>query len=419
MTGPRSVGALLLASVTLASATVTARGQTVDHTSFEQMFGEPVTTSATGKPQRASEVPVDMDIITADDIRRSGATNIPDVLRFVAGVDVRQYGMQDAAVGIRGYNTALNPRVLVLLDGRQVYQDDYGFTVWPLIPVALSAIRQIEIIMGPNSALYGFNAVSGVINIVTFDPLLDKVNGFRLSGGTQSQRYGEAVATMQAPGTLGVRLSAYGFRSSEFSGDQGQATGEQPSSGTIAVDARAKLAPNVEWDLSGSYGSLDSDYYVDSGSYAPVGFKANSVRSRVAADTSFGTLQLDAYRNENLFSDDTAPGFDHWVEDVTVVRLSDLVKLGTDHTLRFGAEYHDNTASSSQSFNGRIGYTIVAGSLMWDWQILPNLALTNAVRVDDLSLSPSSRIRPRKIRILPGCGVLSIWNITSILGRDG
>ena len=110
------------------------------------MFGEPVTTSATGQPQRASEVPADMEIVTAEQIRRTGADTLPDVLRFVAGIDVRQYGLQDASVGIRGYDTALNPRVLVLLDGRQVYQDDYGLTVWSLIPVALSSIRQIEII---------------------------------------------------------------------------------------------------------------------------------------------------------------------------------------------------------------------------------------------------------------------------------
>ncbi len=387
MTRTVRVAVLLLASATLPSATHPARAQTVDYTASEQMFGEPVTTSATGKPQRVSEVPVEMDIVTADDIRRSGATNIPDVLRFVAGLDVRQYGMEDASVGIRGYNTALNPRVLVLLDGRQVYQDDYGMTVWPLIPVALSAIRQIEIIKGPNAALYGFNAVSGVINIVTYDPLIDKMSGFRVSGGTQSQAYGEAVATGQFADRLGVRLSATGFRSSEFPGTESGATGEQPSSGTLAVDARARLAPGVEWDLSGSYGSLDSDYYVDLGTYEPFGFKANSVRSRLSADTAVGVLQLDAYRNENVASDDASPNFDHYVEDVIVLRASDLVKLGTDHTLRVAAEYRDNSASSWQSFSGRIGYTIVAGSLMWDWQVLPNLSVTNAVRVDDLSLS--------------------------------
>ena len=398
----RAIALLLIA------AAIPAQAQTVDHTAFEQMFGEPVTTSATGKPQRASEVPVEMEIITADDIRRSGATNIPDVLRFVAGLDVRQYGMEDAAVGIRGYNTALNPRVLVLLDGRQVYQDDYGMTIWPLIPVALMAIRQIEIIKGPNAALYGFNAVSGVINIVTYDPLIDKVNGFRASGGTQSQGYGEAVGTAQIPGQLGVRLSANGFRSTEFPGSQSGATGEQPRSGTAAVDARARLAPGLEWDLSGSIGSIDSDYYADTGTYAPLGYKANSVRSRVMADTAMGTLQLDAYRNENLESSGVTALLTHWVQDVIVVQASDLVKLGTDHTVRVAAEYRDNSVSSPGSFSGRIGYTILAGSLMWNWQILPNLSFTNAIRIDDLSLSHQGLQF-----IIPGVG--GLYHDTDIL----
>ncbi len=113
-----------------------ARGQTIDYTAAEQMLGEPVTTSVTGKPQRASDVPANLEIVTADQIRRSGAISIPEVLRFVTGLDVRRYGQLNFAVGIRGYNTALNPRVLVLLDGRQVYSDDYGTTAWPLIPVA-------------------------------------------------------------------------------------------------------------------------------------------------------------------------------------------------------------------------------------------------------------------------------------------
>ena len=371
----------------LASAPLPAHAQTVDHTAFEQMFGEPVTTSATGKPQRASEVPTEMDIVTAEDIRRSGADNIPDLLRFVAGLDVRRYGEEDAAVGIRGYNTALNPRVLVLLDGRQVYQDDYGLTVWPLIPVALSAIRQIEIIKGPSSALYGFNAVSGVINIVTFDPLHDKINAVRVNGGSQSQAYGEAVATAQEQGKYGVRLSANGFRSTEFVGSQGGSTRQQPHSGTVAIDGRFQLAPGLEWDLSASIGSLDSDYFIEIGSYVPSAFKANSLRNRLSFDTAIGVLQLDAYRNENRTSDNTILNYDFFREDVTVVQLNDLVKLGNDHTLRIATEYRDNSVASLQSFQGRTGYTIGSGSLMWDWQILPQVSITNAIRVDDLSLS--------------------------------
>lgn len=362
-----------------------ACGQTVDYTAAEQLFGEPVTTSVTGKPQRASDVPAEMDIVTADDISRSGASTIPDVLRFVAGVDVRQYGEQDAAVGIRGYNTALNPRVLVLLDGRQVYEDDYGLTVWPLIPVALSAIRQIEIIKGPTAALYGFNAVSGVINIITYDPLRDDKNVVFVQGGSQSQAYGEAVATAQVLGRFGIRLTAQGFRSNEFQGSQGDDSRLQPHSGNIAVDARLQLARGLEWDLSGSVGSVRSDYYVDIGSYAPLVDRANSLRSRLSADTALGLLQLDAYRNENRNTDTLTFEASDIHEDVTVVQASDLFKLG-DHTLRLAAEYRDNTAWSPQAFNGRVGYKIGAGSAMWSWQITQHLSWTNAIRVDDLSL---------------------------------
>ena len=110
--------------------------QTLDYGTLEQLFHEPVTASATGKPQRASDAPVNMEIVTQDDIRRSGATSIPGVLQFVTGVDVRQYGIADAEVGIRGYNQPYNPRLLVLVNGRQVYSDDYGHVTWPNDPRA-------------------------------------------------------------------------------------------------------------------------------------------------------------------------------------------------------------------------------------------------------------------------------------------
>src|SRR5690349_12868807 len=73
------------------SLSVPAAAQSIDYNALETLFGEPVTMSATGKPQRASEVPATMEIITADDIRRSGATNIPDILRHYAGINVWQW----------------------------------------------------------------------------------------------------------------------------------------------------------------------------------------------------------------------------------------------------------------------------------------------------------------------------------------
>ncbi|MEJ0048107.1 MAG: TonB-dependent receptor plug domain-containing protein [Rhodospirillales bacterium] len=183
----------------------------MDYGTLEQMFGEAITTSVTGKPQRASDVPGDLVIITQDDIRRSGATDIPGILQFVTGIDVRQYTFGDTQVGIRGYDSPFNPRLLVLVDGRQVYLDNFGYVAWNDIPVQLSEIRQIEVVKGPASALFGFNAASGVINIVTYDPLLDKVTTATVRGGTQGYGAGEAVATVHIGSSAGVRVSVGGW----------------------------------------------------------------------------------------------------------------------------------------------------------------------------------------------------------------
>jgi len=80
-----------------------APAQSIDYGAAEALFGEPVTASATGKPQRVSDVPANMEIITAEQIRRSGADNLPDILRFVPGLDVRRYGFAAADIGVRGY----------------------------------------------------------------------------------------------------------------------------------------------------------------------------------------------------------------------------------------------------------------------------------------------------------------------------
>src|ERR1700683_820180 len=108
----RAPGALLL----LASSPAIL-AQSVDYGALEQMFAEPVTTSATGSPQRASKVPANMEIITAEDIRRSGARDIPGVLRHIADVDLLQWGTDDTDVSVRGYNQAYSQRLLVLING--------------------------------------------------------------------------------------------------------------------------------------------------------------------------------------------------------------------------------------------------------------------------------------------------------------
>jgi outer membrane receptor for ferrienterochelin and colicins len=399
MSAQNRLHAFILAAPLAAAGAIPALAQEVDYGALEQLFGEPVTTSATGKPQRASDVPANMEIITQDDIRRTGATSIPDVLQYVAGVDVRHYGIADQEVGIRGYNQPYNSRLLVLVNGWQVYSDEYGRVSWATIPVQLAEIRQIEIIKGPNSALYGFNAVSGVINIITYDPLHDKVNTATLLGGSLSYLGGSAVGTGQIGDAAGVRLSAGGFRADDFastglSSFDASSRDHSPQVGTFDIDARAHVAPGIETYAAASAG--DSRFAEKDFSAAfDTGFiRTNAVRAGVNADTAIGLLSLSAYRNEQLTTIDQASiTFPNWTDQILYdVQAGDLVKLGTDHTVRVGFEYRNNTDTGPGLFRGTIGYQVYAASLMWDWTITPRVSWTNAVRVDDLHLSYSGML---------------------------
>ena len=370
-----------------------AHAQTIDYGAAETLFGEPVTTSATGKPQRVSDVPANMEIITAEQIRRSGADNLPDILRFVPGLDVRRYGFAAADIGVRGYAKPYNPRLLVLVNGQQVYLDDYGRTQWYALPVELNEIRQIEIVKGPNTALFGFNAASGVINIVTWSPLQDQVNSVTARTGTQGYRELSAVGTAQVANWGGVRVSAGGFQARDFD-PRGLALADQasrrsPQRGSLAIDGRARVAPGVEVVLNASVVQLRAAEQAATVYSSTDYYRTNAVRTAVTADTKLGLLGLNLYRNQSRFSYRGSAVSGDIQDTLYVVQASDTLKLGTSHTVRLGLEYRNSNATSSRDFAGQVGYQVVSGSLMWDWQVTPTVAVTNAVRLDRFTLNQS------------------------------
>jgi iron complex outermembrane recepter protein len=124
-------------------------------------------TSASKKEQSISKVAAAIFVITPDDIRRSGATNIPDLLRMVPGVDVAQINAHTWAISARGFNGRFANKLLVLVDGRSVYSLTYSGVFWDQLDVPLADIDRIEVIRGPGATVWGANAVNGVINIIT------------------------------------------------------------------------------------------------------------------------------------------------------------------------------------------------------------------------------------------------------------
>jgi iron complex outermembrane receptor protein len=124
-------------------------------------------TSVSKKEQKLSKVGAAIFVITQEDIRRSGATNIPDLLRLVPGVDVAQVDANRWAISIRGLNDQHANKVLVLIDGRSVYSPSFSGVFWDMVDVPLEDIDRIEVIRGPGGTVWGANAVNGVINIIT------------------------------------------------------------------------------------------------------------------------------------------------------------------------------------------------------------------------------------------------------------
>lgn len=168
------------------------------HLSLEELSNIEVT-SVSKRPEKLSEAASAVQVITSEDIRRSGATSIPEALRLVDNLDVAQINSHDWAISARGFNTALANKLLVLIDGRTVYTPLFSGVFWNAQDYLLQDIDRIEVISGPGGTLWGANAVNGVINIITKGAA--DTQGAYLEGGGGSQlrdfagiRYGGALA---------------------------------------------------------------------------------------------------------------------------------------------------------------------------------------------------------------------------------
>ena len=124
-------------------------------------------TSVSRKPEKQSEAAAAVFVITNDDLRRWGVTNIPEALRRVPGIDVARIDANKWAITSRGFNSRFANKLLVLIDGRSVYTPLFAGVYWDSQDVVLEDVDRIEVIRGPGGTLWGANAVNGVINIIT------------------------------------------------------------------------------------------------------------------------------------------------------------------------------------------------------------------------------------------------------------
>ncbi len=192
-------------------------------------LGETVVVSASKSDTALIDAPATMSVISAETLKSTPAQNYGDLLRGVPGVNVIQLSARDINVTSRQATSTLSNTQLVLLDGRSVYLDFFGLVLWDFLPTNTADIKQIEVIRGPASAVWGANALSGVVNIITKSP-------------------------REAPGTTVT------FTGGMFSRDAGSTKGKSPGA-MFGANVSYADAPNATWSYRVSAGYFNSDAF--------------------------------------------------------------------------------------------------------------------------------------------------------------
>jgi iron complex outermembrane recepter protein len=211
-------------------------------------------TSASKTEQKLSRVAAAIFVITQEDIRRSGATNIPDLLRIVPGVNVAEINGSTWAIGVRDFNEQLNNKLQVMVDGRSVYSPTFSGVFWDTLDIPLADIDRIEVIRGPGGSIWGANAVLGVISIFT-KKAADTKGAFVEAGGGESL---QGFGMVQYGGDLGkatdYRVYAQYFNQNHMLDQTGQSGDDGWHRLREGFRSDSTLSPNdsltVEGDIS-------------------------------------------------------------------------------------------------------------------------------------------------------------------------
>ncbi|WP_419835996.1 TonB-dependent receptor plug domain-containing protein [Endozoicomonas atrinae] len=198
---PQVTSALLAATLTLSAPSLMAelvtddfRGDELSNEELLSLSLEEVmtleVTSVSRKKQRLMDSAAAVYVVTQEDIRRSGAKTIPDALRMVPGVQVAQMNSNTWSISARGFNYVFANKLLVMMDGRTLYTPEYSGVNWDVQDTLMEDIDRIEVIRGPGAALWGANAVNGIINIITKSANETQGSLLTLGAGTAERFYG-------------------------------------------------------------------------------------------------------------------------------------------------------------------------------------------------------------------------------------
>jgi iron complex outermembrane receptor protein len=352
--------------------------------------------TASRRAQSSLEAPNATTVITAEDIRLSGATSLPELLRRVPGADVMALGVGSANVSLRGFNQRIANKVLVLVDGRTEYQDFLGLTLWSSIPISMEEIERIEVIRGPGSALYGANAMLGVINIITQAPGSGPKARFSVTGGTGNTVAGSFLSHGKS-GPLSYRASvAYNHQdkwSRDFASNRPDMAlkGPDPDNGLTGARGTLSAVYNFAEDRKVSMGGGVHRYATE---IYPLGLLRNyyidGINAYAKSDVELGPLKLKTFWNH--IAVDAGPQYEAIGQRSLGTQVTSNLfnaellfarsfQLGGEHQLNVGVE--GRLKRVAWDYLGNLQQQLHAAAFVQDeWKLFEPLSLVASYRAD-------------------------------------
>ena len=416
----RCCGAAAVALLGSAGAAINPSFDRLTDLSLEDLSNIQIT-SVSKRAERLSDAPTSVFVITSDDIRRSGATSLPEALRLAPNLQVARASANGWAISSRGFNSSSANKLLVLIDGRSVYSPLFSGVFWDVQDLMLEDIDRIEVISGPGGTLWGVNAVNGVVNVITRSS--GETRGRLLSAGAGNQ---ESQVALRQGGDLGesghYRIYAKQSHRSNTETQDGRPVDD--ASHTTQLGFRADWAHDAdritfqgdaytgkqEQPLPGTIAIQGVDLALDTISVSGANLLARWER-RLASDASV-TAQLTYDRVERT----VPPTFADKL-DIVDLQIQHSSRPLANHSLVLGAEYRyamDDVANSSfiAFLPGRIDQAWASLFAQDEIKLGPAWRLTLGARVENNDYTGSEFLPNIRLAWKPSADQL-LWGAAS------
>ncbi len=389
------------AAVLVFTLTTSLSASASDEEKHGERFSETIQVIRLGSDVSVVQAPVAVTVIDSRQIETSSSSNVADLLRAAPGVVVIQTSARDFDIRTRGAASVAEHRQLVLVDGTSVYLDFYGIVLWDALPFDFDAIRQIEVQQGPGSALWGPNALAGVINLRTKSPREMQGGSLRMTAGERGTR-GASLRWGEAFRDISYSISASLMQQDAWARDDVLPNGtplpkgyQFANRGTREPKAEARIdwgtEDNPAWSFRAGFGGTTGIFHSRLG---PFLIEPGTYTGHAEIDRNTKTVETKAYWNRlhgnasNLLNG-IAFAFD---TDTYAAEATNRHTIGTNQLLVYGANVRENRFSLSIAPDASARHEV--GAFVEDSIVTRHVTINGSVRIDQFN-SIGTEVSPR------------------------